>query len=85
MLVRSEFSRFSFINEGTNVLLYIDGEEYELPTCWTYLVQLACNHRILKDELLTPYLEDEAFVDLFCALYNHAKYNFPDDTWVDLK
>lgn len=85
ILVRSEYSRFSFINEKNHVLLYIDGEEYELPTHWTYLVQLICNHRILKEELLTPYLDDDAFIDLFCALYNHSKYDFADEAWEHLR
>ncbi|MDH5570560.1 MAG: cupin domain-containing protein [Gammaproteobacteria bacterium] len=80
MIIRSEYSHFSFIKEPGQVLLYVDGEEYELLNSWLYIAQLICNHRYLKLDMLKPYFDDEVFLNLFCALYNHSKYDFPDDS-----
>ncbi len=84
-LVRSESSRFAFVQRPDRVFLYIDGQEYDLLPGWIYIAQLVCNHRYLKLELLKPYLDDTVFIELFCALYNHAKFDFPDDSWMSLK
>jgi len=80
-LVRSEYSRFIFIQAGEHVYLYIDGEEYDLLANWIYIAQLICNHRHLKLEMLKSWLDDPVFIELFCALYNHAKFEFSDATW----
>lgn len=84
-LIRSEYSRFAFIQEAEHVYLYIDGEEYSLLPNWIYIAQLICNHRYLKLELLNSYLDDKVFIELFCALYNHAKFEFSDSRWTTLK
>ena len=80
LIIRSEYSRFSFIKEPGQVLLYVDGEEYELLNSWLYIAQLICNHRYLKLDMIKPYFDDEVFINLFCVLYNNTKYDFPDDS-----
>ncbi len=84
-LIRSEYSRFAFIQQAEHVYLYIDGQEYDLLPSWIYIAQLVCNHRYLKLEMLQTYLDDKVFIELFCALYNHAKFEFPDASWIPLK
>ncbi len=77
-LLRSEHSRFAFLREEGHVYLYIDGEEYDLLPNWLYIAQLACNHRHLKLDMLQAWLDDEIFIKLFCAFYNHAKFDFAE-------
>ncbi|VAX11503.1 FIG002776: hypothetical protein [hydrothermal vent metagenome] len=84
-LIRSEYSRFSFIHEAEHVYLYIDGDEYDLLPDWIYIAQLICNHRQLKLKMLQSWLDDKVFIELFCVLYNHAKFEFPDASWMPLK
>jgi len=84
-LIRSEYSRFAFIQEDEHVYLFIDGQEYDLLPSWIYIAQLICNHRHLKLEMLESWLDDNVFIELFCALYNHAKFEFPDASWMPLK
>ncbi len=84
-LIRSEYSRFAFIQEDEHVYLFIDGQEYDLLPSWIYIAQLICNHRHLKLEMLQSWLDDNVFIELFCALYNHAKFEFPDASWMPLK
>ncbi|NOZ37027.1 MAG: cupin domain-containing protein [Gammaproteobacteria bacterium] len=77
-LIRSEHSRFAFIQEQEHVYLFIDGREYDLLPSWIYIAQLICNHCQLKLEMLQAWLDDQVFIELFCALYNHGKFDFPD-------
>ena len=84
-LIRSEYSRFAFIQDEEHVYLYVDGEEYSLLPNWIYIAQLVCNHRHLKLDMLQSWLDDPVFIELFCALYNHAKFEFPDASWMTLK
>ncbi len=77
-LIRSEHSRFAFIQEEEHIYLYIDGREYDLLPNWIYIAQLICNHCQLKLDMLQAWLDDKVFIELFCALYNHRKFNFPD-------
>ena len=77
-LIRSEYSRFAFIQEEQHIYLYIDGREYDLLPSWIYIAQLICNHGQLKLGMLQTWLDDPVFIELFCALYNHGKFDFPD-------
>ncbi|VAX14522.1 FIG002776: hypothetical protein [hydrothermal vent metagenome] len=84
-LIRSEHSRFAFIQEEEHVYLFIDGQEYDLLVSWIYIAQLVCNHSQLKLDMLQAWLDDQVFIELFCALYNHGKFNFPEQRWTPLK
>ncbi len=84
-LIRSEYSRFAFIQEEAHIYLFIDGQEYDLLPGWIYIAQLICNHCQLKLDMLQAWLDDPVFIELFCALYNHGKFDFPDRQWTRLK
>lgn len=71
-LERHPGSRFAFIKQGANALLFIDGQEFELGPAAASLAPPLCRRRTLTAGLLRQALREEAAGALLLDLVNEG-------------
>lgn len=76
-LERSEYVRFAYIETAGETLLFIDGQSHSLPNNVAFAATLLCDRRHLSLELLSPHLDNPAFVNLLCQWLNAGYVFFP--------
>ncbi len=72
VLERNPGSRFAFVRQGENALLFIDGEEFELGPAIAFLAPLLCRWRTLTAGLLHKALQQQPACALLLDLLNEG-------------
>jgi 50S ribosomal protein L16 3-hydroxylase len=75
-IVRNEYTRFAFISQSDACLLFIDGQEFLLPTDIAFVAPLLCDQRILQYEELENNFTRNDFTSLLTKLYNAGYVTF---------
>lgn len=79
-LWRSEYARFSFIDDGADEMtLFVDGQAWPLSHALTKPVALLCDRREITTGEFGTALDDEQFGQLLCQLYNSGYVELPQD------
>jgi 50S ribosomal protein L16 3-hydroxylase len=78
-LWRSEYARFSYIEQQGECLLYVAGEEIPLPANLAFAAPLLSGQRRFDLPTLSPHLSNGGFVELLVVLYNLGALYFPDE------
>ena len=78
-LWRSEYARFSYIEQHGHTLLYVAGEEIPLNEDLAFAAPLLSGQRRFDLETLVPHLNTIGFTELLTALYNLGALYFPDE------
>ena len=78
-LWRSEYSRLAYICNADRVLLYVDGQEFELGTEHVKLVSLLCDRRRYQIEGMQSHISNDEALALLTSLYNMGAMEFPDN------
>ncbi|MEN8169623.1 MAG: cupin domain-containing protein [Pseudomonadota bacterium] len=78
-LWRSEYARFSYIEQHGSTLLYVAGEEIPLHHDLAFAATLLSGQRRFDLTVLLPHLETAGFADLLTALYNLGALYFPGE------
>lgn len=76
---RSEYARFSYIEQSQGLILYVAGEEFPLNSSLSFAGMLLCGQRCFLQETLSPLIATPGFIDLICVLYNLGALYFPED------
>jgi len=79
-LWRSEYARFSFIDDGVDeITLFVDGQAWPLSRALTKPVALLCDRREIVTGDFGTALNDEQFGQLLSQLYNSGYVELPQD------
>jgi len=79
-LIRSEYSRFAFINGGEKACyLFIDGEEWRFEQTLLPAIALLCDSSRYPITQLQQYLQDDVFSEFVVHLINSHKMIFEND------
>ena len=79
-LWRSEYARFSFIDDGVDeITLFVDGQAWPLSRALTKPVALLCDRREIATGDFGTALNDEQFGQLLSQLYNSGYVELPQD------
>ncbi len=77
-LWRSEYARFSFIDDGADkITLFIDGQTWPLPRTFSKPVARLCDQRRIRCDDFGEALHDVAFIRLLKQLYNSGYVELP--------
>ena len=76
---RSEYARFSYIEQSQCFILYVAGEEFSLDSALSFAAKLLCQQRCFLPKTLIPHLNTTGFIELLCALYNLGAVYFVED------
>ncbi len=79
-LWRSEYARFSFIDDGVDeITLFVDGQAWPLSRALTKPVALLCDCREIAAGDFGTALDDKQFGQLLSQLYNSGYVELPQD------
>jgi len=79
LLVRNGLSRLAFIRgHGDTDYLYVNGEEFPLPSHLGGFLEALAHHRRLHFGYLSTWLARNTALDLLAELYNRGHLGFPD-------
>jgi 50S ribosomal protein L16 3-hydroxylase len=78
-LWRSEYARFSYIEQHGHTLFYVSGEEIPLHAALAFAAPLLSGQRRFDLATLMPHLATEGFADLLTTLYNLGALYFPGE------
>ncbi len=78
-LWRSEYARFSYIEQHGQTILYVAGEEIPLDDALAFAAPLLSGQRRFALATLQPQLTTPGFAELLTALYNLGALYFPDN------
>jgi 50S ribosomal protein L16 3-hydroxylase len=78
-LWRSEYARFSYIEQHGHTLFYVAGEEIPLHAALAFAAPLLSGQRRFDLATLMPHLATEGFADLLTTLYNLGALYFPGE------
>ncbi len=79
-LCRSEYARFSFIDDGADEMtLFVDGQCWPQSRALAKPVALLCDRREIAASDFGTALDDEQFVQLLSQLYNSGYVELPQD------
>ncbi len=77
-LWRSEYARFSFIDDGGDeITLFVDGQAWPVPRALAAPVARLCDRRRLSPGDFGEALQDAAFIQLLSRLYNAGYIEWP--------
>ncbi len=77
-LWRSEYARFSFIDDGGDeITLFVDGQAWPVPRALAAPVARLCDRRRLGPGDFDEALQDAAFIQLLSRLYNAGYIEWP--------